>query len=70
MTTERIAPKYPIEVQLSAVDGNAFMLLGTVQKALRKAGVSADERAVFMRDATAGDYDHLVQTCMRWVEVS
>lgn len=24
----------------------------------------------FRKEATSGDYDHLLQTCMRWVDVS
>jgi len=59
-----------IEVQLSGKDGNAFAILGNVTGAMRRAGVSKDERDEFMAEATNGDYDHLLQTCMRWVEVS
>ena len=63
--------KYPdIEVELSEQDGNAFAILGRVTKALRRADVPSDEIAAFQKEATAGDYDHLLQTCMRWVDVS
>jgi len=63
-------PKYPdITVTLVGTDGNAFAVLGKVSRALRQAGVSDDERQAFMAEATAGDYDHLLQTIMRWVEV-
>jgi len=63
--------KYPeIEVQLSGTDGNAFAIIGTVTRALRRAGVSADEVSAFTDDATSGDYDHVLQTAMRWVDVS
>ncbi len=62
--------KYPdIEVQLSGEDGNAFAILGRVQRALRQADVPAEEIDQFRKEATSGDYDHLLQTCMRWVEV-
>lgn len=61
-------PIYPdVEVQLSGQDGNAFMVLGLVNKALKKAGHPTAE---FMADATSGDYDHLLQTAMRYVKVS
>lgn len=64
-------PKYPgIEVQLSGEDGNAFAILGHVRRELRRGGVPAVEVAEFTKEATAGDYDHLLQTCMRWVEVA
>ena len=62
--------KYPdITVQLTETDGNAFAILGKVQSALRKAGVPDEERNKFFAEATTGDYDHLLQTCMRWVNV-
>lgn len=63
--------KYPeIQVQLTGEDGNAFAILGAVQKALRQGGVPADEVSAFYAEATSGDYDHLLQTAMRWVSVS
>lgn len=62
--------KYPdIEVELIGKDGNAFYILGAVQKALRNAGVSAEEIAKYGEEATAGDYNHLLRTTMEWVEV-
>ena len=62
--------KYPdITVRLVGEDGNAFAILGRVRKALSRAGVSSEEINLFMQEATAGDYDNLLQTCMEWVEV-
>jgi hypothetical protein len=62
--------RYPeVEVQLSGQDGNAFAILGAVQSGLRRAGVSQGERDEFYAEATDGDYDHLLQTAMRWVQV-
>lgn len=63
-------PRYPsIEVQLSGQDGNAFAMLGKMTQALRRAGVSHEERAEFTGAAMAGDYDNLLATCMAWVTV-
>jgi hypothetical protein len=63
--------RYPgLQVQLIGEDGNAFAVLGRVQKALRKAGVSKEERDEFLAEATSGDYDHLLATVMDWVDVS
>ena len=65
------ATKYPnIEVPLIGQDGNAFFILGTMREALRRGGVPQKEREEFLAEATAGDYDHLLQTCMRWVTVT
>jgi len=62
-------PRYPeVQVQLSGQDGNAFAILGRTAKALRQAGVAQEEIDNFFAEATSGDYDHLLQTTMRWVD--
>ena len=63
--------KYPdVKVKLVGNDGNAFAIMGAVQKALRKAGVPQSELDEYFKESTSGDYDHLLQTAMRWVSVS
>jgi hypothetical protein len=63
--------KYPdVHVQLSGEDGNAFGVIGRVQRALRTAGVPKDEIKEFQMQAMSGDYDDLLRTVMEWVEVS
>lgn len=63
--------KYPnVTVNLSGGDGNAFAIMGKVSGALHKAGVGSLTRDEFYAEATAGDYDHLLQTCMKWVNVT
>jgi hypothetical protein len=57
-----------VEVQLTGQDGNAFAVLSAVRKALVDAG-HHDEVEAFLAEATSGDYDHLLGTCMRWVNV-
>lgn len=62
--------KYPsIRVQLTDRDGNAFAIIGAVLTALKRAGVAPDEIKEFQREATSGDYDNLLLTTMRWVDV-
>lgn len=62
--------KYPnIKVKLTGTDGNAFAILGKVSGALRTAGVPQSERDQFMNEATDGDYNHLLRTCAKWVDV-
>ena len=62
--------KYPdIKVMLSESDGNSFAVLGVVRKALKRAGVSPEEVKEFQKEALSGTYDHLLQACMRWVDV-
>ena len=62
-------PRYPeVQVQLSGEDGNAFAILGRTAAALRQAGVPQEEIDAFFAEATSGDYDHLLQTTMAWVD--
>lgn len=64
-------PKYPdITVQLTGNDGNAFTVLGLCQRAARKAGLPQEEIDAFRAEATAGDYNHLLQTAMRWFDIA
>lgn len=59
-----------VVVELIGHDGNAFAILGTVTRELRRAGVLNEEIDEFQAEATKGDYDQLLQTVMRWVEVT
>lgn len=62
--------KYPeIAVQLTGRDGNAMSIMAAVTKELRRNG-HADEVEAFMEEAMSGDYDNVIATAMRWVEVS
>lgn len=63
--------KYPqINVQLSGTDGNAFAILGKVRRALKNGNVSSEEIEQFSKEAKSGDYDNLLLTCMKWVNVN
>ena len=62
--------KYDIKVELIGNDGNAFSIMGAVTKAMRRAGVSKEEQDLYFKEATAGNYDQLLATTMKWVEVS
>lgn len=62
--------KFDIHVPLTGTDGNAFAILGTMQKALRKAGATQDQIDEFMDEAMSDDYDHLLRTCMEYANIS
>ena len=63
-------PKYPaVKVQLSGVDNNALAIMGAVSAALRRAGVSDEEITLFLEESTSGNYDDLLATAMKWVDV-
>ena len=38
--------------------------------AMRKAGLDKLEIDEFYKEAKSGDYNHLLATCMKWVDVS
>jgi hypothetical protein len=67
-TTEVKHPE--VEVRLTGHDGNAFAVLATVTRALKDAGVAQAEIDEYFGEATAGNFDQLLETTMRWVEVS
>jgi hypothetical protein len=63
-------PKYPhITVKLTGNDSNAFMVLGLCQRAARTADLPKEEIDAFREEATAGDYNQLLQTAMRWFNI-
>lgn len=58
--------KYPnINIPLVGEDGNAFSILGRVQRIMRRNGLG-DQVAEFHAEATSGDYGHLLRTVMAW----
>lgn len=63
--------KHPdIEVQLVGTDGNAMMIMGKVNQALRRGGVDKAERDEYMEQSMSGDYNNVLATAMAWVSVS
>ncbi len=68
--SKREGPILPdVKVRLTGKDGNAFAVLGTVQDAMKKKG-HGDKVDAFLKEAMAGDYDHLLQTCLKWVDAT
>lgn len=62
--------RYPqIKVRLVGEDSNAFNIMGLVRRALKEHKVCTAEQEAFASEARSGDYDRLLQTCMRWVDV-
>jgi hypothetical protein len=60
--------KYPqVKVRLVGEDGNAFSILARTRREMGKQKVSEEEIQSFLKEATSGDYDHLLQTVMKWV---
>lgn len=64
----KLVPKKP-RVKLVGEDGNAFAILGKVQRALKDAGLK-EQAKEYVERATAGDYNELLQVTMEYVDVS
>jgi len=62
-------PKTNVKVQLIGEDGNAFAIMGKVSKALRAEGYDTDFIKTYQLEAMSGDYNHLLQVTMDYVEV-
>lgn len=63
--------RYPdIDVTLVGVDSHPFAIIKAVTDGLRRGGIGQAERDAFREEALSGDYDHIIQTAMRWVNVS
>ena len=58
------------EVKLIGTDGNAFSILGLCQRALRKEGWNKDQVGAFVEEATSGDYDKVLATAMKYLDVT
>lgn len=59
-----------IKVQLIGNDGNAFAIMGTVSKALKQANIPQEDIDAYLQESMSGDYDNLLRTAMKYVEVS
>jgi hypothetical protein len=71
--------RYPsCVVQLVGMDGNAYSIMGRMQRALRDhmrndLGYGRDRIAsevqAYIDESKSGDYDNLLRTAMRWAKV-
>lgn len=61
---EKLTKHMDVHVQLVGEDGNAFAIMGSASKAMRRAHKSQDEIDEYMAAATSGDYDRLLAVTM------
>lgn len=62
--------KTGIQIKLVGEDGNAFAILGRCRKELLIHGsFTKDLWEEFKKEAMSGDYDHLLQTVMKYFDV-
>lgn len=50
-------------------DGNAMFIAGAVRRALKDEGYPPEALAEFSEDVLSGDYDHVLQTAMKWCDL-
>lgn len=67
-TNDSSIPLTDAVVQLTGKDGNVFLILGLVQRAILRSN-RPELADAFFEEATSGDYDHVLVTCMRYVTV-
>lgn len=58
-----------LTVDLSGPDGNAFAILGKVNGILRQFGYDGEAIGEVMKEAMSSDYDHLLETVGRAVDL-
>lgn len=50
---------------IKLTDGNAFAIIGAGRRELEKLGRDSEVEA-FTAEMTSGNYDHLIQTMLKW----
>lgn len=56
-------------LKLSNADGNVFMIIGLVKRAAQKAKWDQEKISSLVSEMMAGDYDNVLQLCMKNFEV-
>ena len=56
------------EYSLIGVNGNAFSIMGYVRQAMKETGFTKDEIEAYIKDATSGNYDHLLVVSRDMIE--
>jgi len=58
------------KLQLTGENGNVFNIMGLAFKAAKAANWPKEKIEKFKKELISGDYDHALQTCMKWFDVS
>ena len=56
-------------VKLIGQDGNAFAIMGNIKRELKRAGADKEYIDEYLKEATSGDYNHLLNVSMKYVHV-
>jgi hypothetical protein len=63
------APSSKPTVKLICQGGNAFAIMGNVKQALKSAGADKEYIDEYLKEATSGDYNHLLTVSMKYVNI-
>ena len=55
-----------VKISRSGPDGNAFVVMGRCQTALRDAGATDDDIQDYLKEAKSGNYEHLLAVSAEW----
>lgn len=58
-----------LTVKLIGEDGNAFFILGKVMDIMKRANVDKETIDAYYKEATSGDYSHLLATTAKYVRI-
>ncbi len=58
-----------VKVKLIGKDGNAFSIMAEVTRAMRKAGIDKEVIKKYTEEAMSGDYNHLLATTAKYVDI-
>lgn len=56
------------QYSLVGIDGNAFNVMAYVKRAMQAEKSSKESVSAYLKDATSGDYDHLLAVSARIIE--
>lgn len=62
-------PITTVRVKLDGENGNAVLILARVRRAMEKKGVARETIDEYLKEARAGDYNHLLAITMKYVNV-
>ena len=69
-TSIKATCRYPnVKVKLIGNDGNTMVVISSVSRALRRAGIDQASIDAYVKEAMSGDYHHVLSTTMDWVVV-
>jgi hypothetical protein len=58
------------KLKMVGEDGNVFAILARAQQSAKQAGWSKEKIKEFVDEATSGDYDNALQTCLKYFDVN